>query len=112
MNNNNNNDNNPNVSTYESHATVVFGPKNVGKTFYMLRILEKTGNKRPIHIIIRLANQYPNYKTTNEIKPIKKYKGSVVKYDDLLGVRNCSELDEFYTRGRHEKLTVYYITQS
>ena len=30
---NNNTDNNPNVSTYEYHAYVVFGPRNVGKIF-------------------------------------------------------------------------------
>ena len=30
---NNNNDNKPNVSTYENHAYVVIGPRNVGKTY-------------------------------------------------------------------------------
>ena len=43
--------NNPNVSTYEHQANVVVGPRNVGKTYYMLRILEKLGNQTPIHII-------------------------------------------------------------
>ena len=38
---------NNNVS-YENHAYVVIGPRNVGKTFYMLKVLEKIGNKRPI----------------------------------------------------------------
>ena len=37
----NNNNNNGIVSTYENRATVVIGPKNVGKTFYMLKVLEK-----------------------------------------------------------------------
>ena len=69
---------NNNVSTYENHPHVVIGPSNVGKTLYMLKILDKIGNKRPIHIINRSPNQYPNYKTSNEIKPINKYKGSVV----------------------------------
>ena len=50
------------VSKYENHANVVIDPKNVGKTYYMLKILEKTGNTRPIHIITRSPNQYPNYK--------------------------------------------------
>ena len=31
-----NNNNNGIVSTYENRADVVFGPRNVGKTFYML----------------------------------------------------------------------------
>ena len=47
----------PNISTYENHRHVVIGPSNVGKTYYMLKILEKIGNKRPIHIITRSPNQ-------------------------------------------------------
>ena len=35
------NDNNPNVSTYGNHRHVVIGPSNVGKTYYMLKILAK-----------------------------------------------------------------------
>ena len=107
-----NNNNNDIVSTYENHRHVVIGPSNVGKTYYMLKILEKIGNKRPIHIITRSPNQYPNYKTNNEIKPINKYKGSVVIFDDMLGAKNSSQIDEFFTRGRHEDLDVYYISQS
>ena len=78
----------------------------------MLKVLEKTGNQRPIHIINRSPNQYPNYKTSNEIKPINKYKGSVVIFDDMLGAKVSSQIDEFLTRGRHEDLDVYYISQN
>ena len=101
-----------NVSTYENRANVIIGPRNVGKTFYMLKILEKIDNKRPIHIITRSPNQYPNYKTSTDIKPINKYKGSVVIFDDMLGAKNSSQIDEFFTRGRHEDIDVYYISQS
>ena len=38
---NKNNDNNRNVSTYENHTYVVSGPRNVGNTYYMLKIPEK-----------------------------------------------------------------------
>ena len=109
---NSSNNNDDIVSTYEKHPHVIIGPSNVGKTFYMLKILEKIDKKRPIHIITRSPNQYPNYKTSNEIKPINKYKGSVVIFDDMLGAKNCSQIDEFFTRGRHEDLDVYYISQS
>ena len=78
----------------------------------MLKILENIGNKRPIHIITRSPNQYPNHKTSNEIKTINKYKGSVVIFDVMLGAKNSSQIDEFFTRGRHEGLDVYYISQS
>ena len=106
------NNKNNNVSKYENHRHVVIGPSSVGKTYYMLKVLEKIGNKRPIHIITRSPNQYPNYKTGNEIKPINKYKGSIVIFDDMLGARNSCQIDEFFTRGRHENLDVYYISQS
>ena len=104
--------NNNNVSTYENHAYVVLGPRNLGKTFYMLKLLEKTGNKKPFHEITRSLNQYPNYKLSTEIKPINKYKGSIVIFDDMLSARNCSQIDEFFTRGKHEDLDVYYVSQS
>ena len=107
-----NNSNNDIVSTYENHRHVVIGPSNVGKSYYMLKVLEKIGNKRPIHVITRSPNQYPNYKTTTDIKPKNKYKGSVVIFDDVLGARNSSQIDEFFTRGRHENLDVYYFSQS
>ena len=82
-----NNNNNDIVSTYENHRHVIIGPSNVGKNYYMLKVLEKIGNRRPIHIITRSPNQNPYYKTGNEIKPINKYKGSVVLFDDMLGVK-------------------------
>ena len=81
------------VSKFENHRHVIIGPSNVGKTFYMLKVLEKMGNKRPIHIITRSPNQYPNYKTSTDIKPINKYKGSVVIFDDMLGARNSCQID-------------------
>ena len=104
----NNNDNNPSVSAYEKHRCVIIGPSNVGKTLYMLKMLEKkTGNKRPV----RSPNQYPNYETSNEIKPIGKNKESVVGFDDMLGALKSSQINEFYKRGKNENLDVYYISQ-
>ena len=85
---------------------------NVSKTYYMLKKLEKIGNQRPIHIIIRSLNRNPNYKTNNEIKPININKGSVLIFDDMLGARNSSQKDDFFTRGRHEDLDVHYNSQS
>ena len=55
-----NNPNNNNVSTNENHRHVIIVPSNVGKTYYMLKVLEKIDNQRSIHIITRSPNQYPN----------------------------------------------------
>ena len=106
------NNNIPNISTNENHRHVAIGRSNTGKTYHMLKILEKIWNKVPIHMITRTPNQYPNYKTSTDIKPINKYKGSVVVFDDMLGARNSSQIDEYFRRGRHENLDVYYIRQS
>ena len=78
----------------------------------MLKVLEKIGDKRPVLIVTRSPNQNPNCKTSIEIKPINKYKGSVVIFDNMLGAKNSTEVDEFFTRGRHENLDVYYFSQS
>ena len=78
----------------------------------MLKILEKIGYKGPIHILNRSPNQYPNYKTSNEIKPINKYEGGIVVIDDMLWAPNSSQKHAFFTRGLHEHLTVFYISQS
>ena len=78
------------VSTYEKHRQVVIGPSNVGKTYYMLKILEKKCSQRPIHIITRSPNQCPKNKTSIEYEPINKHKGSVIIFDEMLGARNCS----------------------
>ena len=48
-----NNENNTSVSAYESLRCVIIGPSNVGKTYYMLKLPENFGNKRPFHIIAR-----------------------------------------------------------
>ena len=79
--------NTPNLSTYEN---------NRHKTYYKFEILEKKGNQRLIHIITRSPFQYSNFETSNEIKPINKYKGSVVLFDDMFGAGNCSLKDEFF----------------
>ena len=100
------------VPKFENQRHIIIGPSNVGKTYYMLKVLETIGNKRPIHIITRSPNQHPNYKTTTDIKPINKYKGSVVIFDDMLRAKNSYQIDEFFTRGRHEDLDIYYISQS
>ena len=40
------------------------------------------------------------------------YLTTVFDEQDMLGARNSSQIDDFYTRGQHENLGVYYINQS
>ena len=37
---------------------------------------------------------------------------NLVVFDDMLGAQNSSQISDFYTRGRHDDLEVYYISQS
>ena len=80
-----------------NHCHVIIGPNNVPKTYYMLKVLEQIGKKRPIQLITQSPNQYPNFKTSIEIKSIDKYRGSVVIFDDMLSARKSSQTDEFFT---------------
>ena len=57
INNVNNKNTNTIVPSYENHTCVVIAPRNVGKTYYMLEIFEKKGNKRPIRVITQSPNQ-------------------------------------------------------
>ena len=57
------------------------------------KYLNIKGNKGPIHTITRPPNQYPNYKTSIDIKPMDDYKGSTVIFDDILGARNSSQME-------------------
>ena len=47
-----------------------------------------------------------------EVKAKDTHKGSVAIFDDMLGARNSSQRDEFFTKGIHEALDVYYISHS
>ena len=96
------NDNKASVSPDENHRHVIIGSSNVRIAYFMLKILENLDDKRPIYIIFRSPNQYPIYKTDTDIKPKYKYKRSVAIFDDMLGTGNSSQIDEFFTRGRHE----------
>ena len=79
----------------------------------MLKILENFGNKRPFLILTRSPNQYHKYmKPSIKIKPKDVHKGSIMISDDMLGARNSFQIDETFTRVRHDVLDVYYISQS
>ena len=65
---------------------------------------------REIKILTRSPNQYPNYETSQEVSTIDDYKDCVVIFDDMLD-HNQKEIHPFFTRGRHENIDVYYLSQ-
>ena len=73
----NNKDNNPDVPTYENHRHFIIDTSNVGKTYYMLKKLEKIGNQIPIHIIARSPKQNPSFKKVIKLNQYINTKGQL-----------------------------------
>ena len=96
-----------------NRTLVIVGPCFLGKTYLMLNkilLSELDYPDREIRIITRSPNQYPNYETSQEISTIDDYKDCTVVFDDMLD-HNQKELCPFFTRGRHENIDVYYLSQ-
>ena len=70
--------------------------------------------QEPFFIITKSINQYPKTKaqTSDEIQPFEFYENSTVVFDDMLLSKRESNIDLFYTRGRHNNIDIYYISQS
>ena len=105
-NNNNNND-----------RTLLVGPSFSGKTYLMLKILSRISD-RDIYIITKSPpEQYTNSKIkikeiSDEIKPLNEYENGIIVFDDVLGSTNSRFVDQFFIRGRHNNLDIYYLSQS
>ena len=68
-----------------------------------------------IFIITKSLNQYPNIKaqTSDEIQPLENDENSTVVFNDLLLSKQENNIDLFFfTRGRHNNIDIYYISQS
>ena len=95
-----------------NNRTFIIGFSNCGKTYLMNHILHQ--KQEPIFIISKSLNQYPKIKaqTSDEIQPLNEYESSVVVFDDMLLSKQESNIDLFFTRGRHNNIDIYYISQS
>ena len=83
----------------------------------MLKILSRILN-RDIYIITKSPpEQYTNSKMkikeiSDEIKTLNEYKNGIILFDDILGSSNSRFIDQFFIRGRHNDLDIYYLSQS
>ena len=70
--------------------------------------------QEPIFIITKSSNQYPKIKAqaSDELQPLEPYENSTVVFDDMLLSKQKSNIDLFFTRGRHNNIAEYYISQS
>ena len=95
-----------------NNRTLVVGVSNCGKSYLMNHILFQ--KQEPIFLITKSLNQYPNIKaeTSHEIQPVENYENSTVVFDDMLLSKQESNIDLFFTRGRHINIDIDYISQS
>ena len=83
----------------------------------MFKIFSRIPN-RDIYIVTKSPlEQYPNSKIKikeicDEIKSLNEYEDGVIVFDDVLGSSNSRFIDQFFIRGRHNNLDIYYLSQS
>ena len=100
------------ASVNHNNRTLIIGFSNCGKIYQKNHILFQ--KQEPIFIITKSINQYPNIKaqTSDKIEPLEFYENGIVVFDDMLLSKQESNIDLFFTRGRHNKIDIYYISQS
>ena len=94
------------------HRHLKVGGSGHGKSNLMIYIPIK--KQRPIFIITKLLDQYPNTKAqiSKEIQCLESYGNSTVVFDDILLSKQESNIDLLFTRGRHSNIDIYYIAQN
>ena len=106
-----------NVNNNNNNRTLIVGPSFSGKTYLMLKILSRISDG-DIYIITKSPlEQYTNSKIkikeiSDEIKPLNEYENGIIVFDDILGSSNSRFIDQFFIRGRHNNLDIYYLSQS
>ena len=103
------------------NRTLIVGPSFCGKTHLLLnklQLIRLDDNTRKIHIITRSPEQYNKIEIEDvsvdedlEDKSIQNFQNCCVVFDDMLDTSQ-KLIDPFFTRGRHNDLDVYYLSQS
>ena len=107
----------PKIENNNNNRTSLVGPGFLGKTYLMLKILSGIPDG-DIYIITKSPpEQYSNSKIkieeiSDEIKPLNEYENGVIVFDDILGSSNSRFIDQFFIRGQHNTLDIYYLPQS
>ena len=114
------NDNNDNIDN-NCNRTLIVGPSFCGKTHLLLnklQLIRLYDKEKQIHIITRPPGQYTNTEIEDisvdedlEDRTIQDFQNCCVVFDDMLDTSQ-KLIDPFFTRGRHNDLDVYYLSQS
>ena len=116
-----NNENHNNQIENNCNRTLIVGPSFCGKTHLLLNKLQLIRLDNPeqkICIITRSPEQYNKIEIEDVSveedlgdKSIQDFQNCFVVFDDMLD-SNQKLIDPFFTRGRHNDLDVYYLSQS
>ena len=106
-----------NGNNNNNNRTLLVGPSFSGKTYLMLKILSRMPDRDTYIITKSPPEQYTNSKIkikeiSDEIKPLNEYENGIIVFDDILGSSNSRFIDQFFIRGRHNNLDIYYLSQS
>ena len=98
-----------------NNLTLLAGPIFSGKTSPMLKLLSRMPD-RDIYIITKSPPEhYSKIKIkeiTGEIKPLNEYDKATIVSDGILCSSYSRDIDQFFIRGRHNNLGIYYLSQS
>ena len=105
-----------NGNDINNNRTLLVGPSSSGEKYLMLKFLSRMPD-RDIYIITKSPpEQYTTSKIkiremSDEIKPLNEYENKIIVFDDILGSSNSRFIDQFFIRGRHNNLDIYYLSQ-
>ena len=95
-----------------NNQSLIIGFSNCGETHLMNHILPQ--KHEPICRNTKSINQYPNIKaqTSDEIQTSNEYEDRTFVFDDKLLPKRENNIELFFTRGCHNKIDIYYVSQS
>ena len=70
-------------------------------------------NPNDFYVVCRSNDKYTNkfINQNSEIKTLERYRNKTVIFDDMLCSKQARDIDQFFTRSRHNNINVYYISQ-
>ena len=93
------------------------GPSFSAKTYLLLKILARLPD-RDLYIITNSPPKpYSNSKIkikdiSEKIIPLSDYEDVIKVFDDILGLTKSRYIDQFFIKGRHIIIAIYYLSQS
>ena len=119
---NDNNDNNNDNDILLNKRTLIVGPSFCGKTYLLLnklKLIRLCDSEKQIKILTRSTNQYSDpqnfeiedLEIEKDVGDMEDYQNCCVVFDGMLD-SNQKLIEPFFSRGRHNDLDVYYLSQS